>query len=408
MLVIFLGILFYLGVYVWRGMTDSFVTTIAYEYTADDSVEASGIIVRQELVLPGQSGIVDFRLDEGEKVGAGQAVAYLYQTEEAVQRQDRLRQLSLEAEQLEYAMAQTDTGDSVKLDETIVDQMVALRASAARGDFTGLEDQVLELKSTVLKRDYTYGGTPEGSSLRDQLSAVQSEMRTLRSQASQDTRSVTAPQSGTFSALVDGYETLIGPDTVESLTPSTLEQLLEQKVSEDEGALCKLITSPQWQFAAVLEEEDALRLSEGDKVTLRFSRDFSADIAMTVDWVGQAESGRTVVVFSSSEYLAQMTLLRRQTVEVIFESRTGIRVPKQSVHLETQTVTAEDGSETEQTVYGVYAVVGARAEFKTVEIVGESGAYYIVRSVDSDKTALRPGNEIIVSASGVYDGKVVR
>ena len=50
----------------------------------------------------------------------------------------------------------------------------------------------------------------------------------LRSQAEQDTRSVTAPVSGTFSALVDGYETLITPDTLGDLTPSSLEALLEK------------------------------------------------------------------------------------------------------------------------------------------------------------------------------------
>ncbi len=407
MLVMFLGVMLYLGIYLWRGMTDGYTTTFAYEYTADDGVEAEGLIVREELVLPGQSGIVDFRLDEGEKVGAGQAVAYLYQTEEAVQRQDELRALRLEAEQLEYAMAQTDAGDSVKLDETILDQLTDLRASAARGDFTGLEDQVLELKSTVLKRDYTYGGTPEGSSLSQQLSAVQEEIRALRAQATQDTRSVTAPQAGTFSALVDGYEQLVTPETLSDLTASGLEELLDRQVEEDSSALCKLITSARWYFAALLEEGDAQRLSPGDQVTVRFSRDFSADVTMRVESVSQGEDGRAAVVFSSAEHLAEMTLLRRQTVEVIFESRTGIRVPKQAVHLETRTVTGEDGAETEQTVYGVYAVVGARAEFKTVEIVAESGDFYIVRSVSDGKAALRPGNEIIVSAPGLYDGKVV-
>ena len=116
-----------------------------------------------------------------------------------------------------------------------------------------------------------------------------------------------------------------------------------------------------------------------------------------------------VVIFSSSEGLAQTTLLRRQTVEIIFDSRSGLRVPKQSVHLSQETVTDPDtGEETTRTVYGVYAVVGARAEFKPVEILEESGEFYIVASVASDKTALRAGDEIIVSAQDLYDGKVVR
>ena len=71
-------------------------------------------------------------------------------------------------------------------------------------------------------------------------------------------------------------------------------------------------------------------------------------------------------------------------------------------------VDPDTGEETTRTVYGVYAVVGARAEFKPVEILEESGEFYIVASVASDKTALRAGDEIIVSAQDLYDGKVVR
>ena len=407
-LVLFLGVVCYLGIYAWQGLTDPFTTTLAYAYTQNDSVEADGIIVRQEQVVPGQSGIVSLRFDEGERVGVGQALAYLYQSSEAVERQHTIRALTLEAQQLEYAMNQTDSADIARLDLTIIEETVALRAAAARGDFSQLEDQVLELKSTVLRRSYTYGETGD-TTLQDQYRQIQQELSSLRSQAEQDTSSVTAPVSGTFSALVDGYETLITPATLGDLTPSSMEALLDRQVEEDTTALCKLITDPRWYFAAILDTEDAQRLQEDDVITLRFSRDFSGDLAARVESVSPEEDGRMVVIFSSSEGLAQTTLLRRQTVEIIFDSRSGLRVPKQSVHLSQETVTDPDtGEETTRTVYGVYAVVGARAEFKPVEILEESGEFYIVASVASDKTALRAGDEIIVSAQDLYDGKVVR
>ena len=409
MLVLFLGLIVYLGLSVWKGLTDPFTTTLAYEYTDDDSVEVNGILIREEQVLPAQSGIVDLRFDEGEKVGAGQTVAYLYQTTEAVERKQAIRALELEAEQLDYAMTQGDAGSNAKLDETILSQLVDLRSSAARQDFTRLEDEVLELKSTVLKRDYTYGDRSGLTALQEQLNQVRAQLRALRSQASQDTRRVTASASGTFSALVDGYETLITPDSMTSLTPSALRSLLEQKVPEDPSALGKLITSGRWYFAAVLSEQDAGRLKEGGRVTVRFSRDLSADVSMEVEQIGPEENGQATVIFSSDRYLAQTTLLRKQTVEVIFESSSGIRVPKKALHVTEQTVTDEEsGAQRQVQVYGVYVVVGARAEFKPVEIVGQSGDFYVVTSVDSNKKALRPGNEIIVAAEDLYDGKVVR
>src|SRR5699024_11500391 len=64
---------------------------------------------------------------------------------------------------------------------------------------------------------------------------------------------------------------------------------------------------------------------------LRFSLDFSGDLSATVESVTDGEDGRAVAVFSSQEGLARTTLLRMQTVELIFDSRTGLRVPKQAV-----------------------------------------------------------------------------
>ena len=407
MLIILLALVGYLAVTAWRGLTDPFSTTLAYSYTEDDGAEVEGILVREEQVLPGQTGIVDLRVDEGERVGVGQAVAYLYQSEEAVARQQTIRALTLEAEQLRAAMTLTDTGDAARLDETIIRQTVELRSAAAQKDFTALEDQVLDLKSTVLQRAYTYGQEGTGA-LQTRLTELRGEIDALRSQAERDTRAVTAPASGTFSALVDGYEGVVTPDSLADLTPASLAALLEREEAEDPTALGKLITDPTWYFAALVPEEIAGRLLPGHQVTLRFSRDFSGDLSATVESVTDGEDGRAVAVFSSQEGLARTTLLRMQTVELIFDSRTGLRVPKQAVHLTEETVTDPDtGEEETRTVYGVYAVVGARAEFKPVEILEDSGEFYLVTPVASDKTALRAGDEIVISARDLYDGKVV-
>ena len=406
MLIILLALVGYLAVTAWRGLTDPFSTTLAYSYTEDDGAEVEGILVREEQVLPGQTGIVDLRVDEGERVGVGQAVAYLYQSEEAVARQQTIRALTLEAEQLRAAMTLTDTGDAARLDETIIRQTVELRSAAAQKDFTALEDQVLDLKSTVLQRAYTYGQEGTGA-LQTRLTELRGEIDALRSQAERDTRAVTAPASGTFSALVDGYEGVVTPDSLADLTPASLAALLEREEAEDPTALGKLITDPTWYFAALVPEEIAGRLLPGHQVTLRFSRDFSGDLSATVESVGEGE-GQVVVILSSQDGLARTTLLRRQTVELIFDSRTGLRVPKQAVHLTEETVTDPDtGEEETRTVYGVYAVVGARAEFKPVEILEDSGEFYLVTPVASDKTALRAGDEIVISARDLYDGKVV-
>src|SRR5699024_3652291 len=110
-----------------------------------------------------------------------------------------------------------------------------LRGASASGDLTGLESQTMELKSLIYKRSYTFDAEGEDSTaaLQDSLDDVKAQIQSLTAQASQSTSRVTAAQSGIFSGLVDGYESLITPAMMETLTPAQLKDLSNQKPGED-------------------------------------------------------------------------------------------------------------------------------------------------------------------------------
>lgn len=215
----------------------------------------------------------------------------------------------------------------------------------------------------------------------------------LRAQNYDAVTRITAPVSGTFSALVDGYETLIDPDTALQLTPEGLSGLMKQPPEADRTAAGKLITSNQWQFAALVTQEEGERLARESGVTLRFASDFTQDIPMEVVRVGEPENGQAVVVLSTDHCLEQTTLLRARRAELIFDSRSGLRVPKGAVRMIDGTRTDEETGETTQySTLGVYVVTAGRAEFKPVEILAEGDEFYVVRSVNQEpEGAAGPG-----------------
>lgn len=396
----------YLGVYVFQAFYDPYATTLVYAYTAHDSVELDGILVREEQALPSQAGILEITRAEGERVGVGQEVARFYRDTQAQADQAQLQALDLEIELLQYAAVQSgDLESAARLDESILQSIVDLRASTALGDYTQLEDQILKLKSGVLKRGYTYGEGLTAQQLSEQLSALTSQRAALSQQSAAATTRVTAPQSGVFSTLVDGFESVLTPDSVLQLTPSSLDTLLDTPSVQDTSAAGKLITSQRWWYAANLPIEEAERLRQGDTVTLRFTGDFAQDVAMQVDQVGPTEGQQTLVVFSTDRYLSQTTLLRRQTAELIFESWSGLRIPKSALHLVEETVEdQETGEPSVVTRLGVYALVAGRTEFKEVEVITEGADYYVVHPLGSSRKLLRVGDEIITEAVGLQDG----
>ena len=101
-------------------------------------------------------------------------------------------------------------------------------------------------------------------------------------------------------------------------------------------------------------------------------------------------------------------MLRQQTAELIFNSWSGLRIPKAALRMVTQESTDPETGETVQTnLVGVYTLVGGRAEFKPVEILTEESDFYVVSPATEGRAVLRAGDEVIVRATGLYDGKLL-
>ena len=407
MLLLLAAVLVYLGVSAWRSFRDPYTLVLSYAYTVDDSLEATGFLVREESVLASPGGIVDLLPEEGEKVSRGETVALLYQNDSG---------LTMEKEQLQYALERTQSGgDSSQLSQQVIDAIVALRSSVSTGDLTRLEDETLLLKSLVYKRDFTFNGGEEdgdaAAAIQSSIDAVDAQIAALSAQAAQDTSRLTASQAGVFSGQTDGYESLLTPALLETITPGQLSQLDRQRPQPDAGAVGKLVTDATWYFVCAMGEEEAGRLIEGRTVTVRFSRDWSGEVDMKVERVGETpENSRVTVVLSSDRYLSETTLLRKQTVELVFDSQTGIRVPTQAVRVEERTVTdPETEEEKQELVTGVYVLVGQQAEFKPVTILAQLEDFALVKSADGSdgKKALRAGDEVILSSVELFDGKVI-
>ena len=396
----------YFAAYIYNALDDPYRTTQVYAYTSYDSVTVEGLVVREARVLPAQPGILEITRAEGEKVGTGQEIALVYRDSQAQANQVQIEELEMEIELLEYAIDQGgDLDSAARLDEDILQAVVGLRASYALGDCTQLRDQVMNVKSSILKRGYTYGEGLTPADLTARLRQLKEELTVLTRQSARATTRVTAPEPGVFSSLVDGYESLLTPDTVLQLTPSALQELIDNPAGEESGALGKLLTSNTWYFAANLPKQSAERLTEGKTATLRFSGELNREVEMTVEQIGPTEQNKTLVVFSSSRYLILTTLLRCQTVELIFDRWSGLRIPKQALHLEEVTRTDDKtGEPVSVQILAVYALVNGHAELREVEIVHEGEDYYVVRSVGTGPKVLRAEDTIITEATGLQDG----
>lgn len=404
----------YFGFYIFDTLHAPFDTTVAYNFTLWDSVEEKGVIVRDEQVLPGKEGIVDVIQAEGERVAAGQTVALVYRDTQAQADQAVLEELQMEIKLLNYAMNRNDTTEtSARLDEDILQSIVSLRGSSARHEFSALEDQVIKVKSGVLKRGSTYGDGASVTELSSRLQELKEQLSALSQRTAAATTLVKAERSGTYSAQVDGLETVLTPHAVKAMTPDELQQAIDtpQKAPGDAALepVGKLISSARWYFATVLDSESARRLKQGQDVTVRFAGDFSQDVPMRVETINTDEDGSCAAVLSSDRFLSNTTMLREQSVEIIFHQYSGLRLPNNAVHQLTETVTdKETGEEKEVTRTGVYALIAGQTEFKEVDVLITTEDFCVVKPLGTGKELLQAGDEVVTRAKHLEDGLVLR
>ena len=405
-----LMVVVYFGIGIYRYFEDPLSTTLAYAYQVSEGVDVTGFVGRRESLLPDEdAGVLRLGRAEGEKVSRGGTVATVYADHDSLARQTEVDELENRIAQLSYARdAAMADAVAVKLDSQVLRSIRAYRADLAANRLRDAESEGASLRTLILKSDYTHA---DMETLETQIETLQAELKTKKAQAASSVRRVTAPVAGLWSAAVDGYETVLTPESIFAMTPGELASL--QPDSAVRSSTGKLVLGDKWYYAAILSEEDALRLkkeeSRGVSLLLRFTKEAERDLAVTISSVSAVENGRCVVVLEGKTFLQELTMLRQQRAQIVTGTVEGLRIPKEALRAE-KTIRNEDGTTEKVEGIGVYCVVGMEARFKPVEVVYSGENFVIVRSnapADKENIRIRVGDKVIVAARGLYDGKVV-
>lgn len=386
----------YLIVQCVHSMQSNIETTPAVYVTMDESISADGWFVRNETVAEGTSSTsVKHIVSNGEKVQDSAALAIVYADESIMEASRRLEEIEDELSLLNTAVQSADnyTNDSSKLEQQILRQMQQLASQVEDGMPTDAYETATELRKLSLRRN---ASSLDISSIKSQIVALENEQKQLEGQAYGRSNTISAPASGYFSEVVDGYESILTPEKVNTMQPETFRQLTEQKVTAPTGKLGKVVSGFTWEFATILSESDAARLKVGQSVTLKFSQIAANASAEVVAINSSQESGEALVVFSSQIINGELVSIRQQKVDIVLASHSGLRVPVSAI-------TMNDKGET-----GVLILTGNTARFKYIDeknsYKGEQ--YYIVPKGTTQKYLLM-NDEIIVHPSGSNNLKVI-
>ncbi|MDR0951942.1 MAG: hypothetical protein LBM18_03365 [Oscillospiraceae bacterium] len=399
-ILLFVAVLAYIGFYVVGQLRDELRTAPVVQVVLEDTVPLSGLVVRSEQLLESSQSFVSVSVRDGQLVAAGETLAVAYSGESALARARLLQEKLLQQQYISSVLSEQVSGEDARAREgQIKSAVTALAAASARGQAQELPRAAMELSSLIITGALTAS--------QETLDALTREIESLSAQSEADIVPITAPQSGLFFSSADGYENLT-PESVMTLSPEALRTLLGAPRSAPEDVLGKLASPLEWYYAALVPFETAQRLEVGGSVNLAFARYRQQSMKAMVVSINYHADNECAVVFRCTVAAADLLYARLSNAELVFDTTSGLRVPKEAVFEETIEEENAETGETASTVrHFVYTATGLQAEKKYIEIVWE-GEDFCLAAVQPEPGSLREGNDIILGGDELYDGMLLR
>ena len=208
LLLIAVVILIYLGQKIISAFSVGIETTPAVRVTVNDSITAQGWFFRDEIPVSGSTGgSVKHIVYSGERVQQSAPLAIVYSDADALALSQQLDPLENRIDLLDTALqSATDGSDASKLDQMIILSMQQMAAQTKNGSGSALNSSAQSLRTLALRREADNVDTAAITAERD---ALVTERDSLNAQLSGHTTQLTAPATGYFSEVVDGYEEIL-------------------------------------------------------------------------------------------------------------------------------------------------------------------------------------------------------
>lgn len=387
-------LIIYVGYQGYCALYNPIRTTRASSGTYENLIKANIFALHNETVITSdKSGVIDYVRRDGESVAKGGEVAAIYKTEQDAANQRKIQSLNDQIE-LYQQMGNSTNASSIDIDvlsSEIKKSFLELSEAADSGEVSNIDTIKSDMLSLLNKKQLATG---EVINFNTQIAKLQKQCLALSKKTNSQTGTISAPEAGYFVSSADGFENAYDYANAQSITASDVKKLLSAKASATSDTAGKIISGYESYMVCVLSANDAYKLNVGGSVQLRFLLSSQPQLTVTVAAINKNSSG-VAVVFKCTTMTSALAVIRKQTVEIVSDSYTGIKVLDSYVHV-------ING------VKGVFVRSGNIAEFKKLEPI-YSAAGYTVSAIDTAKPdSLQVYDEIIENGDDLYDGEAIK
>lgn len=390
-------VLFYVGYQIFISAYSPVKVEIAELYDEYETVDTKGLVLRSETLVPmNDEGYIYYMTENGTRVAKDGCIAQLYTDQEAAFTQQQIKSLTVEIEELESIQEQGQNNRTsldiinTQLKNTHTDVIDAMSSS----HFSGIDELSSKLLSLMNKQQITVGRA-EGFETR--VATLTAERDELLKQETAPIGSVYSPVAGYFVNSVDGFETVLDPQSVLSMTTDEIRSKMEQEPkAEQDGYIGKVVGSYEWYLVCVVPAKAMTHVALDGTVKIRMPFVSNDTIPMTLVAENRDRNGDLAVIFRCDYMSADLSDIRLEDVQILVKQHSGIRVPDEAVRFN------------EQQEAGVFVKEGNVIVFRRIQVAYHSkGETYSICSVVDEDGYLQVYDDIVTEGKRLYDGKIV-
>lgn len=393
-----LVILVYVVYQGYMRINDPYTTEIVFRYSVSDSLNANGVILRDEYLLKSADSMaVDYLFEDGERVAKNSTVARLYNSKSDIADKDIIERLEADLELLEQsAKASSDYYTNAEaITKQIISKLISY-SNVCEGQF--VRDISVTKNSFLLSLNKRLATMDKDVDYKTAINQTKALLNDYKSHQGSSVSGIRTSQAGYFVSRIDGYENTLTTNRRLDYSLNEYSELINNKVTAQSSAssIGKIITEPHWYLAIEIPKAAAENFYIGRALDVEFPFSTIETIEATVSEVITDEYSDTVVVLlKSSAMSANLAVTRTCTVQIKFRTVTGLRLNSKAIRFN------------ENNEQGVYVVSGEQVKFKKINIIYEGNGFCLTEYNDSDPKFLQFYDEVVVEGKDLYDSKLI-
>lgn len=284
-----------------------------------------GYILRNEVVIENQemTGDIVPIMAEGEKVSKNNAIFQYYNGNQQ-ELNDKINEIDLKLQEA-LKSEKMIVSSELKLIENQIDKKIEDLKKISNiqeiSEYNKDIDKLLDRKINFIE-----SSTNTSTYIKELIK----ERKKYENQLVQNAISVNAPISGIVSYRVDGLEETLSSNNIENINLQLLKEinLKTGQIVATSTKKGKVIDNFKYHIAIVMDSEEAQRAEVGQKVKLRLSTNDEIDAKISNI---KEEEDKRLIVFEINKKTESLVNYRKITVEVIWWSNEGLKVPNQAI-----------------------------------------------------------------------------